>query len=210
MAAVRATPTLVEHTTNRDKHMTALAKRFDLVCEGQRGLTCADLRSGCAMTRRLIETWLPIAALGDRKSCASGRSMTALSRQPTTVFTYGGHADRLVASRAAVLASLLPEDADHGKVSAYAGIHGDRGSRKADVSKFHPPQRRAIRRAMPTAIPVHSPMYQLMRSVRQELGSNRIRSIGMTSSRLQSLIQPREAGQHPFRVSARLGFDYFR
>jgi hypothetical protein len=38
MAAVRATPTLVEHTTNRDEQMTALDKRFDLVCEGQRGL----------------------------------------------------------------------------------------------------------------------------------------------------------------------------
>ena len=38
MAVVRATPTLVGHTTNRDKQMTALDKRFDLVCEPQRGL----------------------------------------------------------------------------------------------------------------------------------------------------------------------------
>ena len=48
MAAARATPTLVEHITKMDKHMTALAKRFDLVCEGQRGLTAltseADVR----------------------------------------------------------------------------------------------------------------------------------------------------------------------
>ena len=38
MAEARATPTLVEHTTKRDEQMTALDKRFDLVCEGQRGL----------------------------------------------------------------------------------------------------------------------------------------------------------------------------
>jgi hypothetical protein len=35
MAAARATPTLVGHTTNRDEQMTALDKRFDRVCEGQ-------------------------------------------------------------------------------------------------------------------------------------------------------------------------------
>ena len=38
MAAARATPTLVEHTTNRDEPMKALDKRFDVLCEGQRRL----------------------------------------------------------------------------------------------------------------------------------------------------------------------------
>ncbi len=38
MAAVRATPTLVGQTTNRDEQMTALDKRYDVVREGQRGL----------------------------------------------------------------------------------------------------------------------------------------------------------------------------
>jgi len=38
MAAALVTPTLVGHTTNRDEQMTALDKRFDLVCEPQRGL----------------------------------------------------------------------------------------------------------------------------------------------------------------------------
>ena len=38
MAEARATPTLVGHIKNRNEEMTALEKRFDLVCEGQRGL----------------------------------------------------------------------------------------------------------------------------------------------------------------------------
>lgn len=46
MAVARATPTLVGHTTNRDKQMTALDKRFDLVCEGQRGLTALVSEAG--------------------------------------------------------------------------------------------------------------------------------------------------------------------
>jgi hypothetical protein len=46
MAAVRATPTLVEHTTNRDEQMTALDKRFDLVCEGRRSLTALISEAG--------------------------------------------------------------------------------------------------------------------------------------------------------------------
>lgn len=48
------------------------------------------------MTRRLIEAWLPIAALGE-ESVRERRSMTA----------------------------LLPEDADHGKFLHMLGIHGD-------------------------------------------------------------------------------------
>lgn len=35
MAAARATPTLVGHITNRDEQMTALDKRFNLICEAQ-------------------------------------------------------------------------------------------------------------------------------------------------------------------------------
>jgi putative DNA methylase len=74
------------------------------------------------MTRRLIETWLPIAALGE-ESVRERRSMTAL---PPTYYLHVWWARRpLVASRAAVLASLLPEDADHGKFLHMLGIHGD-------------------------------------------------------------------------------------
>jgi len=74
------------------------------------------------MTRRLIETWLPIAALGE-ESVRERRSMTAL---PPTYYLHVWWARRpLVASRAAVLASLLPEDSDQSKFLHMLGIHGD-------------------------------------------------------------------------------------
>ena len=71
---------------------------------------------------RLIERWLPIAELGE-ESIRERRSMTAL---PPTYYLHVWWARRpLVASRAAVLASLLPADADHGKFMHVLGIHGD-------------------------------------------------------------------------------------
>ena len=74
------------------------------------------------MTRRLIETWLPIAALGE-ESVRERRSMTAL---PPTYYLHVWWARRpLVASRAAILAALLPADADHEKFMHLLGIHGD-------------------------------------------------------------------------------------
>jgi adenine-specific DNA methylase len=74
------------------------------------------------MTRRLIEDWLPIAALGE-ESVRERRSMTAL---PPTYYLHVWWARRpLVASRAAVLASLLPSTASHDKFLQLMGIHGD-------------------------------------------------------------------------------------
>ena len=71
---------------------------------------------------RLIERWLPIAALGE-ESIRERRSMTAL---PPTYYLHVWWARRpLVASRAAVLASLLPADADRDKFMRVLGIHGD-------------------------------------------------------------------------------------
>ena len=71
---------------------------------------------------RLIERWLPIAALGE-ESVRERRSMTAL---PPTYYLHVWWARRpLVASRAAVLASLLPADADQDKFLHALGIHGD-------------------------------------------------------------------------------------
>ena len=71
---------------------------------------------------RLIERWLPIAELGEE--CArERRSMTAL---PPTYYLHVWWARRpLVASRAAVLGSLLPEDADRDRLLHLLGIHGD-------------------------------------------------------------------------------------
>ena len=71
---------------------------------------------------RLIERWLPIAEIGE-ESARERRSMTAL---PPTYYLHVWWARRpLVASRAAVLASLLPEDADQDRLLHLLGIHGD-------------------------------------------------------------------------------------
>ena len=71
---------------------------------------------------RLIERWMPIAALGE-ESVRERRSMTAL---PPTYYLHVWWARRpLVASRAAILASLLPADADREKFLHVLGIHGD-------------------------------------------------------------------------------------
>ena len=71
---------------------------------------------------RLIERWLPIAALGE-ESARERRSMTAL---PPTYYLHVWWARRpLVASRAAVLGSLLPADADRDRFRHALGIHGD-------------------------------------------------------------------------------------
>lgn len=86
------------------------------------------------MTRRLIEEWLPVAEIGE-ESVRERRSMTAL---PPTYYLHVWWARRpLVASRAAVLASLLPADADHKKFLHVLGIHGDpvASRRKIDLAR---------------------------------------------------------------------------
>ena len=71
---------------------------------------------------RLIERWMPIAALGE-ESVRERRSLQAL---PPTYYLHVWWARRpLVASRAAILASLLPADADREKFMHVLGIHGD-------------------------------------------------------------------------------------
>ncbi|MCY4646289.1 MAG: DUF1156 domain-containing protein [Gammaproteobacteria bacterium] len=88
-------------------------------------------RSGgdSASDRRLIEEWLPIAELSE-ESTRERRAMTAL---PPTYYLHVWWARRpLVASRAAVLGSLLPEGADREKFLHVLGIHGDPvGARRA-------------------------------------------------------------------------------
>ena len=72
--------------------------------------------------RRLIEEWLPIAALG----IESTRERTPMTPFPAPNRLHVWWARRpLVASRAAVLASLLPADADRQKFMHVLGIHGD-------------------------------------------------------------------------------------
>ncbi len=74
------------------------------------------------MTRRLIEEWLPVAEIG----IESLRERTPMTPFPAPNRLHVWWARRpLVASRAAVLASLLPADADHEKFLHVLGIHGD-------------------------------------------------------------------------------------
>lgn len=74
------------------------------------------------MTQRLIETWLPIAQLG----IESLRERTPMTPYPAPNRLHVWWARRpLVASRAAILASLLPADADRKKFMRVLGIHGD-------------------------------------------------------------------------------------
>jgi adenine-specific DNA methylase len=74
------------------------------------------------MTRRLIEDWLPIAALG----VEGVRERTPMTPFPAPNRLHVWWARRpLVASRAAVLASLLPADADRADFLHAVGIHGD-------------------------------------------------------------------------------------
>ncbi len=72
--------------------------------------------------RRLIEEWLPIAELG----IESTRERTPMTPFPAPNRLHVWWARRpLVASRAAVLASLLPGDTDRKKFMHMLGIHGD-------------------------------------------------------------------------------------
>ena len=84
------------------------------------------------MTRRLIESWLPIAELGEESS-RERRSMTAL---PPTYYLHVWWARRpLVASRAAIMASILPEDADRKMFMQALGIHGAPVAAKDAIEK---------------------------------------------------------------------------
>jgi len=80
---------------------------------------------------RLIERWLPIAALG----IESTRERTPMTPFPAPNRLHVWWARRpLVASRAAVLASLLPADADREKFLHVLGIHGDPVAAKRRIS----------------------------------------------------------------------------
>ena len=71
---------------------------------------------------RLIERWLPIAELG----IESTRERTPMTPFPAPNRLHVWWARRpLVAARAAILASLLPADADRQKFLHVLGIHGD-------------------------------------------------------------------------------------
>jgi putative DNA methylase len=79
---------------------------------------------------RLIERWLPIAEIG----IESLRERTPMTPFPAPNRLHVWWARRpLVASRAAILSSLLPADADHDKFKRILGIHGDPVKGKRDI-----------------------------------------------------------------------------
>ena len=87
------------------------------------------------MVRRLIEEWLPIAEIG----IESTRERTPMTPFPAPNRLHVWWARRpLVASRAALLASLLPADADRGAFLHALGIHGNpvAARRALDLAKL--------------------------------------------------------------------------
>ena len=81
---------------------------------------------------RLIERWLPIAEIG----IESMRERTPMTPFPAPNRLHVWWARRpLVASRAAVLASLLPLDADRSRFLNALGIHGDPIAGRATVDE---------------------------------------------------------------------------
>ena len=81
---------------------------------------------------RLIERWLPIAEIG----IESLRERTPMTPFPAPNRLHVWWARRpLVASRAAVLASLLPSDADRAAFLHALGIHGDPMAAKARIAE---------------------------------------------------------------------------
>src|SRR6266851_1444171 len=81
---------------------------------------------------RLIERWLPIAELGEE----SNRERRSLQALPPIYYLHVWWARRpLVASRAAILASILPADADQEKFIHSLGILGDPVLAKMQIEK---------------------------------------------------------------------------
>jgi putative DNA methylase len=88
---------------------------------------------------RLIERWLPIAEIG----IESRRERTPMTPFPAPNRLHVWWARRpLVASRAAILASLLPENADRASFMRALGIHGDP---KAAIRKMEQAKRTGVR-----------------------------------------------------------------
>jgi adenine-specific DNA methylase len=84
------------------------------------------------MTTRLIETWLPIAEIG----LEGLRERTPMTPFPAPNRLHVWWARRpLVASRAAILAALLPADADRERFMRVLGIHGDPVAARAAMDR---------------------------------------------------------------------------
>ena len=146
---------------------------------------------------RLIERWLPIAELG----IESVRERTPMTPFPAPNRLHVWWARRpLVASRAAVLASLLPKNADREKFMHAIGIHGDPVR-----------ARRLIDRARRTGRRVDNP-YGYDRAfgfcLDENDRANLEDALGASAKSLKVLDPTAGGGSIPFEA-ARLGFETF-
>lgn len=119
---------------------------------------------------RLIERWLPIAEIG----IESLRERTPMTPFPAPNRLHVWWARRpLVASRAAVLASLLPENSDHAAFLHVLGIHGDplasrrRIDRAKRIGERFEGEAYTYKRAF-----TYSPSPSEMAEIRKQIGSN--------------------------------------
>ena len=141
--------------------------------------------------RRLIERWLPITELG----IESIRERTPLTPFPAPNRLHVWWARRpLVASRAAVLASLLPEDADRKRFLHAIGIHGDPIAAK-----------RRIKEATQTGERLGAAAYGYVRAFKYLLGTEDLDWLTATVGCASVLDPTAGGGSVPFE-SARLGF----
>lgn len=151
------------------------------------------------MTRRLIEDWLPAAMIG----MESLRERTPMTPFPAPNRLHVWFARRpLVASRAAILASLLPADADRDKFIHILGIHGDPVASRIRMDQA---TRQGIR--LGSAAYGYSRAFGYLPSQEEkEWLANELKRINLDSP---NVLDPTAGGGSiPFE-SIRLGFDTF-
>ncbi len=126
-----------------------------------------------APDRRLIEEWLPIAELG----IESDRERGASSALPPIYYLHTWWARRpLVISRAAVLASILPADAEHERFIHALGIHGDPVKMRQKIDRANKEKKKlgpnpyGYKRAF-TYLPNNDDLAQVNEEVGRDLGT---------------------------------------
>jgi putative DNA methylase len=145
---------------------------------------------------RLIERWLPIAALGEESVRERRFSMAGNALPPNNSLHVWWARRPLVASRAAVLASLLPAHADHEKFTHALGILGDPIKARQSIERA---RKTGIRIPDPYFWPRafrHNPTEEDRRWIASELGDVQITVLDPTAG----------GGSIPFEAS-RLGFN---
>ena len=148
-----------------------------------------------ATDTRLIERWLPVAFLGEESVRERRFSLAGNALPPNNSLHVWWARRPLVASRAAVLASILPASADRGQFTQLLGILGDPIAAKAQIEQA---RRTGIRIADP---------YTWPRAFRHSLSTEERSWIsGCTDGNLYTILDPTAGGGSiPFEA-ARLGF----